>query len=95
MILLIWMTAERHAMISLQTMIYLDAKWMNSLFQSHKILTKKKKKRRRRKRKRKRKRERERERERERDLSHMSSFLLNWQTLIDTSLYIIIIFLLT
>ena len=61
---------------------------MNSLFQSHKILTKKKKKK-------KKKRERERERERERDLSHMSSFLLNWQTLIDTSLYIIIIFLLT
>ena len=48
---------------------------MNSLFQSYKILTKKKKK-------------RERERERERDLSHMSSFLLNWQTLIDTSLFI-------
>ena len=61
---------------------------MNEQFiQSHKILTKKKKKRRRR--------ERERERERERDLSHMSSFLLNWQTLIDTTLYIIIIFLLT
>ena len=76
------MTAERHAMISLQTMIYLD--------QSHKILTKKKKK------NEKEEEERERERERERDLSHMSSFLLNWQTLIDTSLYIIIIiFLLT
>ena len=83
MILLIWMTAERHAMISLQTMIYLD--------QSHKILTKKKKKKWKRRR-----RKRKRERERERDLSHMSSFLLNWQTLIDTSLYIIIIiFLLT
>ena len=66
---------------------------MNSLFQSHKILTKKKKKKKEEEeRERKRK---ERERERERDLSHMSSFLLNWQTLIDTSLYIIIIFLLT
>ena len=57
---------------------------MNSLFQSYKILTKKKKKKKKKK-----------EKEKERDLSHMSSFLLNWQTLIDTSLYIIIIFLLT
>ena len=48
------MTAERHAMISLQTMIYLD--------QSHKILTKKKKK------KKKEKEEEEREREREREI---------------------------
>ena len=71
MILLIWMTAEteRHAMISLQTMIYLDAKWMNSLFQSHKILTKKKKKKEEEERERKRK-ERERERERERFISY-------------------------
>ena len=70
MILLIWMTAERHAMISLQTMIYLDAKWMNSLFQSHKILTKRKRKKKEEEERERKRKERERERERERFISY-------------------------